>query len=85
MSNVNDGILLQLALRSDLTESAAAGPNIPGKLHLDFSEARSQSGRGWGWSISLEMKCWSERSQIYFINDKRLSRTRRARRVALLY
>ena len=55
MSNVNDGILLQLALRSDLTESAAAGPNIPGKLHLDFSEARSQSGRGWGWSISLEM------------------------------
>ncbi len=63
MSNVNDGILLQLALRSDLTESAAAGPNIPGKLHLDFSEARSQSGRGWGWSIGLEMNAGARKAK----------------------
>ena len=85
MSNVKRRDPFAACLRSDLTESAAAGSNIPGKLHLDLSEARSQSGRGWGVVDQFGNECWSERSQIYFMNDKRLSRTRRARRVPLLY
>src|SRR6266851_3818998 len=50
-----------------------------------FQRGKKAIGARMGVVDQFGNECWSERSQIYFINDKRLSRTRRARRVALLY